>query len=163
MDNITCVMLTFEGFETLFSQIKESISRSGEDKQIVSSSSQNYINMENKQETNPRKVKTANGMIKKPLSLAKNLSTSIVSNDVKEQGASSQSQNICSTTTHKNSLVHASRIMDGIKSGSSQSKYEESQATTVIKSKLKEELSLPISSIPSTAKNSKSKPVIFPK
>lgn len=164
MDNITCVMLTFEGFEALFSQIKETISRTGEDKQITLSSSQNFINMDSKQEpTNSRKIKTANGMIKKPLSLAKNLSTSIVSNDIKDQGTSSQVQNVCGTTTHKNSLIIASRIMDGMKSGSSQSKYEENQATTVIKSKLKEDLSLPVSSIPSTAKNSKSKPVIFPK
>lgn len=157
-------MLTFEGFEALFNQIKEGISTGTDEKTTTSNSSQNLTHIDTKQDINQRKIKTPNGMIKKPLSLAKNLTSSIVSNDMKDHSSqSSQTQNICSTTTHKNSLMHASKIIDGMKADNSQNKYEESQSTTVIKSKLKEELVMPIANIPSTAKNSKSKPVVFPK
>lgn len=107
LDNVTCVMLFFEGFEKLFNskrlsyglpeskpieKPKSSVSSSNREsknstsKQSVPSSSSTT----NEEKDSSRKIKTANGMIKKSL-LHKNqaLSSSIVSSEMKEKDKTS--------------------------------------------------------------------------
>jgi hypothetical protein len=147
MDNITSVMLTFEGFEKKFQDYKEKFDKA------KSSSSVIITNESNQRDDSQRKNKqTANGMTKKPLSLNKNMTSSIVSKDVKDENQSSPSSST--------KILLNKNIIDSLMQESTLNDELESQQ----KKKLKEEVYNygSKSSIPSTAKNSKNSKVIFP-
>lgn len=147
MDNITSVMLTFEGFERKFQDFKDKYEKSKSTSSIVNT------NDSNQRDDSQRKSKqTANGMTKKPLSLNKNMTSSIVSKEVKDDVSSSPS------SSNKN--IMNKNILDSLMQESTQNEDLDSQQ----KKKLKEEVYNygSKSSIPSTAKNSKNNKVIFP-
>lgn len=180
MDNITCVMLTFEGFEKIFKEAKEAAaSNSSVEEKILSkqASSASTEIKEKIDERGTRKIKTANGMTKKTtLSLAKNLTSSIVSQDMKETG-SVPAQSIPSTTTNKGAISLSNKIMESLKQGSNlgygkthspeESNNNESSSTASnvqsIKNKMKEDgvSDMGKTSVPSTTKNTKGKLNLF--
>lgn len=147
MDNITSVMLTFEGFEKKFQDIKDKYEKNKSSSSIV------ITNDSNQRDDSLRKSKqTANGMTKKPLSLNKNMTSSIVSKDVKDEASTSPSSS--------NKSIMNKNILDSLMQESTQNEDLDSQQ----KKKLKEEVYNygSKSSIPSTAKNAKNNKVIFP-
>lgn len=151
MDNITCVMLTFEGFERKFQLNKEKSSETRLQK------TENQVKDVLKEE---KDVKTkqiiANGMTKKGLSINKNMSTSIsstISSQVmKESGSQSNIGSISQNKSHsKNKTSQNSVII-------------EKDSIYLMKNKLKEEKDFGFGgSFPSTVKNSKAQNVIFKK
>jgi hypothetical protein len=165
MDNITCVMLTFEGFEKLFKNLKDDIQSSTSsttDKLSNIDQVQSVVSISDKDEKRgARKLKTANGMIKKPLSLAKNLASSIVSQEIKESN-SNPFQNIPTTTTYKANLSlklieSQKQTVPSATTSSDNSTYN--STNTLIKAKQNNELASQTSqsNIPSTTKNAKNK------
>lgn len=132
LDNITTVMLFFEGFEKVFNlhkqkysdkkdkkdSTREKDSQSNKDKEsntsnkVSSTSSTKPSNSDkhDKDENSSRKIKTANGMIKKSnLLLPKNSTShsSIVSNEIKEKEKGSTPK--YSTHGHSNSNYNSNR------------------------------------------------------
>ena len=115
MDNITCVMLTFEGFESEFKNAKNNNNKNYTNDKKESIASINNHNDVNGNNNISRKIKTANGMIRKPICLAKNMTSSFTSNDVKELSSYNNSipvQNIPSTSTNKNSNNISNKLSD---------------------------------------------------
>ena len=161
MDNITCVMLTFEGFEKKYLESKEKPEINKDN--ISSLSSNSDMNKTQKDDK-----KLANGMVKKPqlsLSLNKNMTTSIVSADLRE--SSTPVQLIPSSTTNK-----SNKFIETLKQGLSVQTVQPvlnqiSEPILQLRSKLKEDKKMTHtqtqSNIPSTVKNHQKNKIIFPK
>jgi len=170
LDNITAVMLAFEGFEQLFTDHKNIYSNKTSVNTLTINNSNSKLNSFNTTSTkvttnsskvdtdlaNPnRKLKSANGMIKKAtFSLVKNssLTSSYVSSEIKEKEKLSNNNLIVPLSTknsNTNNLNPFGNKNEVIK-----------QTPTVIKHKQYEPESV-VSSMPSTSKNSKSKVINF--
>ncbi len=157
MDNITCVMLTFEGFEKKYFESK--------DKPEVLKDNLSSNSDLNKSQKEDKKL--PNGMVKKPLSLSlnKNMTSSIVSTDLREN--STPVQLIPSSTTHK-----SNKLIESLKQGLSVQTVQPVQNPTSepilqLRNKLKEDKKMTHtqtqSNIPSTVKNHQKNKIIFPK
>jgi hypothetical protein len=165
LDNITCVMLFFEGFEKIFNEHKSFYSGNTEsklnDKSKTSSKEASIISKINNsrgsqsstsEDKSDRKIKTANGMIKKgSLLLPKNqaMSSSLISNEVKDKDKpiSSQQSGMNSTFNYKSQAPTLNKTLIN-------QQYDSS-------SKVPRELNEYVSNVPSTTKNNKSKISLF--
>ena len=164
LDNITCVMLFFDGFERIFNEhrtlyfgpqeskssnekSKNNLKESGQSK--VSSSGKSTSN-EDKEGGSQRKVKTANGMVKKTSSglPPKNqaMSSSIMSSDIKDKVVNPQIQNMNSTFNYK---------------GNGPSLKNNLGTPQLDSNKYPRELNEYVPNIPATTKNNKSKHLNF--
>lgn len=163
LDNITCVMLFFEGFEKIFNEHKSFYSGNSDTKlndKSKTSSKEGYVSKINNsrgsqsstsEDKSDRKIKTANGMVKKGLP-AKNqaMSSFMVSNEIKDKDKDKLipgQQQMNSTFNYKSQAPTLNKNLIN-------PQYETS-------SKFPRELNDYVQNVPSTTKNNKSKINLF--
>lgn len=153
MDNITCVMLTFEGFERKFLLSKEKSSET----RLQKTENQGKDLLKEEKDVKSKQI-IANGMTKKGLSINKNMTTSISS-------SMTSSQVIKESNSQSNIGSNSSLNKSHSKNKTSQNSMNiEKDSIHFIKNKLKEEKDFGFGlSFPSTVKNSKAQNVIFKK
>jgi hypothetical protein len=163
MDNITCVMLTFEGFERKFQMYKEKLLDKSQKISLVSSQKlENQIKEVIKEDIKSKLI-IANGMTKKTLSINKNMTSSISSTQSMKE---SNSQ----TNINNNSNSNSNKLNESTKASHSKNKINQNSPNidkdsfNFIKNKLKEEKEVVSGfNFPSTVKNSKAQNIIFKK
>lgn len=181
LDNITCVMLYFSGFERLFNAKRQSYglpeskpvekpknptSSSNRDQVRNSLTKQNAPSSNNEEKESARKIKTANGMIKKNLQKNQLMSSSIVSNEMKEKDKTA----IKGTTMYNSNFSNTNQDNKGVYIKNQPSIKGNNNSNVMANlvnqqqdpnSRYARELNEYVPNIPSTTKASKSKYLNF--
>jgi len=184
LDNITCVMLFFEGFEKIFNEHKgiysgvidksqlqfndkynnqkllEKDKSKLPEKSTKNNSSSQQINEDKTENKDSRKIKTANGMVKKTsILLNKNsaMASSMVSNEIKEKEKSNSNKQYEQSMGGMTSTNFPyTKNLSSTSKQNSKSNYEEAY-----NNKISSQLNESLPNNPSTTKNSKSKNIGF--